>query len=252
MNEEQKRRQTWIAVTFAIVFPTLVTWVYFILFEGESAAIGGVCKAIQFGFPACWVFGWMRMSWAEAGLPKPPDDQPIWSTRTNLLLGIGSGIAILLVTFAYYRFAITGGSQFDSLVAELDSRISKLSMDNPWEFAALGAFYSLVHSFLEEYYFRWFVFGRLRHLINFLPSAIISSLAFMAHHVIVLWVFFGLSLHTIFLSLSIVVGGLLWSWQYERSRSLLGPWISHLFVDAGIFLVGYHMIFVVLPGLQNG
>jgi membrane protease YdiL (CAAX protease family) len=251
MHDEQKRRQTKIAVVFAIVFPTLVTWVYFVLFAGNSAVIGGLSKGIQFAFPVCWVFLWMRMSWAESGLPKPPTDKSVWSTRTNLLVGSGLGIAILLTTIGYYRFAISG-SDFDDLVVELESRINKLSMGDPWEFAALGAFYSLVHSFLEEYYFRWFVFGRLRHLTRFLPAAIISALAFMAHHVIVLWVFFGFSFHTVFLSLSIVVGGFLWAWQYERSRSLIGPWVSHLFVDAGIFLVGYHMIFVVLPGLQNG
>jgi uncharacterized protein len=251
MNEESRRRQTWIAVVFAVVFPTFVTWIYFILFEGESAVVGGVCKAIQFGFPVCWVFLWMRMSLAESGLPKRGTDENVWSTRTNLLVGSGSGIAILLTTICYYHFAISG-SQFDGLVLEIESRVKKLSMGAPWQFAALGAFYSLVHSFLEEYYFRWFVFGRLRHLTSFLPAVIISSLAFMAHHVIVLWVFFGFSFHTVFLSFSIVVGGLLWSWQYERSRSLIGPWVSHLFVDAGIFLVGYHMIFVVLPGLTSG
>lgn len=250
MNDEQKRRQTLIAVALAIVFPTFVTWVYFILFAGNSAVIGGLCKAIQFAFPVCWVFLWMRMSLAESGLPKPPPDQAVWSMRTNLLVGSGLGMAIVLTTIGYYRFAIAGDS-FRDLVAELESRINKLSMGDPLEFAGLGVFYSLVHSFLEEYYFRWFVFGRLRYLTRFWPAAIISSLAFVAHHVIVLWVFFGNSFHTYFLSLSILVGGLLWSWQYERSRSLVGPWISHLFVDAGIFLVGYHMIFVVLPGLQN-
>lgn len=250
MTDAPSRRQTTIALLFAIVFPTIVTWIYFILFEGESGFVGGVCKAIQFAFPACWVFLWMRMSLAESGLPKPSADQTLWSRRTGLLVGIGSGIAIVLITFGYYRYAITG-SHFDGLVAELDSRVSKLSLDDPWQFAALGAFYSLVHSFLEEYYFRWFVFGRLRSLTRFAPAAIISALSFMAHHVIVLWVFFGFSVHTFFLSFSIVVGGLLWSWQYERSRSLLGPWMSHLFVDAGIFLVGYHMVFVVLPGLRG-
>ena len=73
----------------------------------------------------------------------------------------------------------------------------------------------------------------------------------MAHHVIVLQAFFGYSIHMFFLSFSIAVGGFIWAWQYERSRSLLGSWVSHLVVDAGIFLVGYHMLFVVLPALER-
>ena len=115
---------------------------------------------------------------------------------------------------------------------------------DPLGYAILGGFYAVVHSFLEEYYFRWFVFGRLRELLRFAPAAIVSGLAFMAHHVIVLYVFLGPSLHTAFLSLCIAAGGFIWAWQYERSRSLLGPWISHMIVDTGIFLVGYHMLFV--------
>ena len=125
-----------------------------------------------------------------------------------------------------------------------------LGFDSPGAYVGLGIFYSLIHSFMEEYYFRWFVFGRLRHLIRFAPAALVSALAFMAHHVIVLYVFFGASIHTLFLSLCIAVGGVIWAWQYERSRSLLGSWMSHLLVDAGIFLVGYHMLFIVLPSLE--
>ena len=250
MNEESRRRQTLFAVIFAIVFPTLVTWIYFILLQGNSAVIGGTLKAIQFAFPACWVFFWMKMSLREAGLPQPQDDAVAWSMKTSVIVAIGMGIAILITTVGYYSFAIAG-NEISSLAAEVGSRVDKLSMEDPLEFAALSVFYALVHSFLEEYYFRWFVFGRLRQLTSFLPAAIISALAFMAHHVIVLSVFFGHSFHTYFLSLSVAVGGILWAWLYERSRSVIGPWISHLFVDAGIFLVGYHMIFVVLPRLQN-
>jgi uncharacterized protein len=243
------RQQTLIAVMIAIVFPTLVTWVYFIVFEGKSAVIGGVSKTIQFAFPACWVFLWMKMCLRDAGLPEQGKEVARWSTRTNLLSGIAMGTAILLAMVAYYRFAITG-NVFTSFISEIESRVNKLSLGNPLGYAALGVFYSLVHSFLEEYYFRWFVFGRLRRLLSFAPAAMIAGLAFMSHHVIVLYVFFGFSFHTWFLSLCIAVGGFLWAWQYEQSRSLLGSWISHLMVDAGIFLIGYHIIFVVLPGLD--
>ena len=38
------------------------------------------------------------------------------------------------------------------------------------------------------------------------------------------------------------VGGVFWSWLYDRTGSLLGPWLSHLMIDAGIFWVGYELI----------
>ncbi len=65
----------------------------------------------------------------------------------------------------------------------------------------------------------------------------------MAHHVIVLSRFFGwFSPWTLFFSLSVAVGGAIWAVLYWRYRSLLGPWISHLMVDAAIFLVAYLLV----------
>jgi membrane protease YdiL (CAAX protease family) len=40
----------------------------------------------------------------------------------------------------------------------------------------------------------------------------------------------------------VAAGGAVWAWVYHRSGSLLGPWLSHMLVDAGIFLVGYQML----------
>jgi uncharacterized protein len=42
-------------------------------------------------------------------------------------------------------------------------------------------------------------------------------------------------------SLSVAVGGAFWAWLYQRTGSLYGPWLSHLLVDAAIFLVGYDL-----------
>jgi membrane protease YdiL (CAAX protease family) len=108
----------------------------------------------------------------------------------------------------------------------------------------LGVFYSLVHSLLEEYYWRWFVFARLAD-VSKLPTAIaISSLGFMAHHVLIVGMYFGwTSAATWLFSLAIAVGGAVWAGLYHRSRSLIGPWLSHLLVDAAIFAVGYDLVF---------
>ena len=37
-------------------------------------------------------------------------------------------------------------------------------------------------------------------------------------------------------------------WIYARSDSLYGPWISHCFVDAAIFVVGYDLARELLVG----
>ena len=43
------------------------------------------------------------------------------------------------------------------------------------------------------------------------------------------------------LSLCVAVGGAAWAAVYQRSGSLLGPWLSHLIVDAAIMAVGYDL-----------
>src|SRR5262249_22023903 len=111
----------------------------------------------------------------------------------------------------------------------------------------LAGFIAVIHSVLEEYYWRWFVFGRLRRLIRPASAAALASLAFMGHHVVVLAVFipgwerfFTLALP---LAFGLGVGGAVWSWLYHRSGSIYAAWISHLIIDASIMAVGYEMVF---------
>ena len=70
-----------------------------------------------------------------------------------------------------------------------------------------------------------------------------SSLGFLAHHVLVLGKFFGFANPaTYLLSACIAVGGAVWAWLYDRTGSLLGPWLSHMLVDAAIFAIGYDLV----------
>ena len=60
---------------------------------------------------------------------------------------------------------------------------------------------------------------------------------------IVLGIYFEWQLlPTSFFSLAVAVGGAMWAWLYHRSGSIFGPWMGHLLVDAGIFLVGYDLV----------
>ena len=103
-----------------------------------------------------------------------------------------------------------------------------------------------VHSLMEEYYWRWFVFRELKGLLAPGAAIALSSLAFMAHHVIILWIYLpGRFLTAVVpFSLCVALGGAAWAWLYERSGTLYTPWLSHLLVDVAILAVGYEMVFV--------
>jgi membrane protease YdiL (CAAX protease family) len=65
----------------------------------------------------------------------------------------------------------------------------------------------------------------------------------MAHHVLVLGKYFGFdSPATWLFSSCVAVGGAVWAWLYNRTGSLLGPWLSHLLVDAAIFAIGFDLV----------
>jgi membrane protease YdiL (CAAX protease family) len=158
-------------------------------------------------------------------------------------VGIVFGLAVTICGWFVYRGLLFDSTLFVAATEKMRVKIAGFGLDSAAKYAALGVFYSLVHSFLEEYYWRWFVFGQLRRLVPLWPAILISALGFMAHHVIVLGTYFGgLTWLTLLLSAAVAVGGGFWAWLYERSGSLLGPWASHLVIDAGIFVVGYDLM----------
>ncbi|MFT7643676.1 MAG: membrane protease YdiL (CAAX protease family), partial [Pirellulaceae bacterium] len=169
-------------VSFAIAFPTVLTAGYFILFAGSDLqqAVYGVGKVIQFGFPAAWAYFALRekVTW------------PRWNSR-GVTTGLAFGAAILLVMMVLYNFVLAPAGVFDQANEKILAKIGEMGVATTWKFIALGTFYALVHSLMEEYYWRWFVFRQLRELMNAKWAIFISSVGFMSHHVILLSVFFG-------------------------------------------------------------
>ncbi|MGE5191082.1 MAG: CPBP family intramembrane glutamic endopeptidase [Deltaproteobacteria bacterium] len=236
-HEHASRRADWGAVLFALVYPTLLTVVYFILLAGSSTALQqgtyAIGKFIQFAFPALWIVGIQR---TRVGWSRPRHRELVWGS----VLGLG----LLAAALAMYHFAVKPAGLFAGAAgASIRQKIEGFGVGSLSRYVVLAAFYSLVHSLLEEYYWRWFVFGRLRHLTS-LPAAIgISSLGFMAHHVCIVSTFFGwLSPMSIVLSLAVAAGGAIWAAIYHRTNSLFAPWLSHALVDAAIFLIGYDLV----------
>jgi membrane protease YdiL (CAAX protease family) len=260
-----------VALVLAIVFPTVLTVTYFVLLAGSPAwlqqAAYATGKAVQFTFPAILVtmfrerrrfagevpsksasrvglveLARMQARRAKVRLRQLSRPRSRWFRRNAGLLaaGVGFGLLVLAAMFGLYQWVWKANPAFTGASQAIRGKIVGLGIGGLWMYAAVGVFYALCHSALEEYYWRWFVFGQLRSRLRLVSAVAISSLAFMAHHVILLATYFGWSSPwTYVFSLSVAAGGAVWAWLYERSGSLAGPWLSHLVVDAAIFLVGY-------------
>jgi uncharacterized protein len=226
----------WPALVFALVFPTVLTWVYFIALADNDPSLQkgayGIGKVIQFAFPLVFVLLLRKERLQFRGLDTG-----------GLVLAIGFGLVVAGSMLALYYFWLKPAGQFESVIPEVKSKLKGFGITSLAAYAVLAVFYSLVHSLLEEYYWRWFVFGRLRNITPLSAAVAISSVGFAAHHVLVLAKYFGWdSPATWLFSAGVAVGGVVWALVYQKSKSLLGPWLSHLLVDAAIFAIGWDLI----------
>ncbi|HEX5103058.1 MAG TPA: type II CAAX endopeptidase family protein [Pirellulaceae bacterium] len=220
----------------ALLLPTVVTLVYFVALDGAAERVQQVAfaigKGVQFGLPLVWVLGVQkdRLKFVR------PDGQ-------GLALGALFGLAVAGLMAAIYLLWLKPGGLMDKPAEEAREKIKSFGVDSVAAFAAMAVFFSAVHSLLEEYYFRWFAFGQLRRWIN-VPAAIgISSLAFAAHHVLILARYFTWTSELTWLfAAGVAIGGVAWAWLYQRTGSLWGPWLSHAIVDAAIFAIGYDLV----------
>jgi uncharacterized protein len=224
------------ALWAAALFPSLATWLYFVvLSQNPSTAVQAAYageKIIQFAFPIVWVMVIRRQKLRLGKL-----------STAGVSEGLALGVSVLLGTLLMYFLWLKPAGYLAAAAASISAKATSLGMNSPARFILGGVLLSSIHALLEEYYWRWFLFGRMRRFMPVAAAIVLSSLAFTAHHVILLAVYFGgLSLATVFFSLCVAVGGAAWAWIYHRSRSLLGPWLSHLLIDAGIFIVGYDLI----------
>jgi membrane protease YdiL (CAAX protease family) len=229
-----------LALLFAMSFPTFLAWMNFFVLPGTTPESNpflqwffGVGKAIQFTFPLIYVSLFERQ---QLWLPGP--------TRRGLGVGVAFGFLVGLVTFGLYFGGLKGTVLFEETSPKIHDYMAQFNLPSAEGFLLMAMFIALVHSLWEEYYWRWFVFGRLQRWLPWPGAAVISGLAFMAHHVLVLafylpgyfWV------AVLPLSLCVAAGGAVWAWMYHRYQSLYAPWVSHCLVDMAIMVVGYDLL----------
>jgi len=224
-------------ILVAIVYPTALTFLYFDLLAnaptGVQQGVYALGKVLQFGLPAVWTASVLK---EKIKLHRPSITDFVW--------GIASGVIILVATLLVVRLWLLPGGYLAAAVDGIHAKIKGMGVDSPSRYIALSTFYALGHSGLEEYYWRWFVFGSLKRRTSLGAAILWSSVGFMAHHVLIVAGFFGWSSPlTYALPLFVAIGGAGWAWLYHHTGSLYGPWISHLFVDAAIFFIGFELCF---------
>lgn len=233
-------RRDALILAFACFFPTVFTWTYFIFGErfaptfSKYVFVAG--KTLQFAFPAFVATFVLQTRW----LVRRPN-------RRGLAAGAIFGGVVGCAIFLIGGYLTSDPGAFAPMIEqarnELSGRLVPLGLATPSAFFALTLFYSVAHSGLEEYYWRWFTFGLLSARLPSLAATLLANAAFTLHHILLLGVYFGFDQPaTRFCAFGVFVGGLVWQEIYRRSDSIYGAWLSHGLIDAGIFGVGFLLL----------
>jgi len=176
----------------------------------QSAAIAILESAYL--LPVILIFAWRRVHWKHLGFGKFE-----WN-----ILGLGCGLLvasyIIIVLHNLLLLALgidTQGEQIIKVFAELDS---------PAWFFVVGAVFA---PFVEEVFFRGFLFQGLRQRYDWRNAMLLSSAIFAIGH-----------LDLVALIPTFILGNLL-AYMYHRSNSVWPGVILHFFVNASSLCAVY-------------
>ena len=232
--ESLERRKIWVVLLPAMFVPGLASLWYFVWLSESAFA------QFVYGGAKIFILTWPMLATLLI-LKRPfranlkPIQNHLKAVPLGFLIGLPVAATIGLLMMTPIKEVI------ESATPIIQQKSIDLGVrDN---FILFAVFITVFHSLIEEYYWRWFVFDQLANRVSLASAVTLSSVGFMAHHVILLATFFGWSSPVTYLfSIGIAIGGVVWALIYHASGSLLGAWISHLMVDAVIFVIGFDLV----------
>lgn len=237
MTSTYKRNSLRTALTVpAICLPLISSFFYFVWFPGSTFGNSfyvGV-KIFMVIWPFIAVHFILKEKFNES-TANPVDH------KTGMIVGAGFGVLTVAVMFALMKFSPLGDLIYGNS-DRIGQRINDLGIANHYLLFAL--FVSILHAALEEFYWRYFVYGQLRRLMSVPAAVIVAGIGFAAHHIVVLSQFVSI-VPAVFLGLLVGVGGAVWSVIYQRYNSLRGAWFSHMIIDFGLMWIGWEIMQLV-------
>ena len=225
----EERRRTILALLLVGMAPSVSTLLSF--------GVGdGVASQVIFVFTKIWLFAvplywFLKIDRGTFSWSKPKQG------GYGMAVGLGIGMSVLMVgAWLLLGKWIDADLLRDALepVGLLDIRL----------YLVAAIYWIAINSLLEEYVFRWFLVIKSEALVGPGNRAIIlSALIFVAHHTVALAVFGFPWWANLIASVSVFVGGAVFSWLYVRYRSVWIPYIAHAICDIVVFTVGALIIF---------
>jgi len=227
MDHSPSKFRAILALVLLIPVPTIGVWVPLAMQAGiMGQVVYFLAKAWLILFPVAWYLLADRQKISLSPVRKGGYGTAVVS---GLLISV-------IIVLAYW---LVGRHLIDSEVVREVAKTNGL--DQVWKYIALAAYITFINAMVEEYVWRWFVFTRFRVLVGKWAAILLAALAFGIHHFIALEIQMGPLVAAIGTA-GVIIGGIIWSWMYERFESIWPSVISHAIVDVPVFAVGAWII----------
>ncbi|HHT70479.1 MAG: type II CAAX endopeptidase family protein [bacterium] len=155
--------------------------------------------------------------------------------HTSVWPGLIFGVVFALVLLLAY-FLVGPQIELPRIAVELENKLKI----NPANFLFVGLYITLGNSFIEEFFFRGFIFLTLLESGRPKTAYLLSSCLFAIYHVAIFRNWFSPPIFLLAL-FGLIVVGLLFSWMDARHHNFVNSWIAHALADSVIIIIGMHM-----------
>lgn len=159
----------------------------------------------------------------------------IRNVAPGLIVGGVSFIAIIAAYFILGRFV-----DFNAISQELTTKLAI----TPTNFIFVGLYITLVNSFIEEFFFRGYVFLNLQNKMRAWFAHVFSAALFSAYHMAIFEQWFN----PVILALCLVVLfgiALVFTLINKGAQTIINSWIAHMCANAAIILIGMRMFGII-------
>ena len=156
--------------------------------------------------------------------------------KKGLLPAIALGIGIYGVILGGY-FLLSPFFDFSQIAGALTANAG-VTKEN---FLYVSLYISFANSFLEEFFFRGFVFTNLKRLSGRGLAYLFSAATFSAYHVAMMIGWFSPALFLLVM-VGLVAGGMIFNWLNEKLDTIYCSWLTHMFANFAINTIGFMLL----------
>ncbi|WP_421384949.1 CPBP family intramembrane glutamic endopeptidase [Bacillus salacetis] len=199
--------------------PTIMIFIGLTLFENVPLTFG-------------LFYGWLLLVPLFLRLVnKNPSKWKISITKRSIIWGASSGLVFMAIIFSLVSYLFS--FLFDLEV--IRSLLEKWNFDGGmlWLLIAVLIF---LNPYLEENYWRNFMYEELKLSMSPGKSIFTASLFYSLYHILSLIELFNWPFNVVAV-IPVFLAGLIWGAFRHKTGSLAGPVISHVLADAGIMMV---------------